>query len=360
MEGNVKIIGSFNHNIIYENYLFLFIYGTSIYLLNTTNKEVEVYEMHEICHFYKGKKKYGFYKNEEDYKGPTKANRDFIKSFRFSSYPENCYCTVNLRFFTHKYNYEKFLMPYSKWRLGVGYIMKNLFSDKVKSATIARKIDIDSFIKSILLCESRNIKTDELYLSFAGKYNTLYSCTSYHYNNYAYYITYNMIQCMGESKSDKNDLLDFFGIQSKEERRRTEDLLDKLKDKNFIYFHDMKEYIENKTDAMKIVIVKSNYPAPIVVREKINFEVYSSDQNKKHFDYIYAEVSCQSDTTIDMAKEQLPPIKKWVIDKLKNHKGFIKYHIPINYLSIYNITLTKDKRLIFCFEIKKEIRDLLA
>lgn len=76
----------------------------------------------------------------------------------------------------------------------------------------------------------------------------------------------------------------------------------------------------------------------------------------------YAKVSIGCATTIkkeDVIKNK-KELDKWVLGHLENYSGFQKHHIPITALALTNLIITKDKRLEYTFEIKKELRQLFV
>lgn len=82
----------------------------------------------------------------------------------------------------------------------------------------------------------------------------------------------------------------------------------------------------------------------------------SENENDKTFDYIYVDACIAYDWNVDKkqyVKDNLKEIKKRVVNHLANHSSFKKFGVPVNFLRITEITLTKDCLLHFIFELKK-------
>lgn len=79
------------------------------------------------------------------------------------------------------------------------------------------------------------------------------------------------------------------------------------------------------------------------------------NKNTKTFDFIYVDVCIISEWETDRKqyiKENMPEIKKRVVTKIEESKQFKRYGIPINFLKLTSITLTRDDVLHFIFELK--------
>lgn len=79
------------------------------------------------------------------------------------------------------------------------------------------------------------------------------------------------------------------------------------------------------------------------------------NKNTKTFDFIYVYVCIIHDWESDRKqyiKENMPEIKKRVIARIEESKHFQRYGIPINFLKLTSITLTRDDVLHFIFELK--------
>lgn len=79
------------------------------------------------------------------------------------------------------------------------------------------------------------------------------------------------------------------------------------------------------------------------------------NKNTKTFDFIYVDVCIISEWETDRKqyiKENMPKIKERVAAKIEGSKNFQRYGIPINFLKITSITLTRDDVLHFIFELK--------
>lgn len=89
--------------------------------------------------------------------------------------------------------------------------------------------------------------------------------------------------------------------------------------------------------------------APSIERE-------TGNKNTNTFDFIYVDVcivkSWESDKK-QYIKTNMPEIKKRVLEKIESSKKFQKYGVPINFLRVTSITLTRDDVLHFIFELKK-------
>ena len=88
---------------------------------------------------------------------------------------------------------------------------------------------------------------------------------------------------------------------------------------------------------------------------KPDFRRTPENTNKKTFDSIF--IQCNINTQIDAIKfinENSNAIKLYVLDYLKEHRGFKKYGVPINILQISSVTYYKQLNILdFIFEIKK-------
>lgn len=79
------------------------------------------------------------------------------------------------------------------------------------------------------------------------------------------------------------------------------------------------------------------------------------NKNTKTFDFIFVDVCIIQNWDSDRKqyiKENMPEIKKRVIAKIEASKQFKRYDIPINFLKLTSITLTRDDILHFIFELK--------
>ena len=89
---------------------------------------------------------------------------------------------------------------------------------------------------------------------------------------------------------------------------------------------------------------------PIIERETDN-------ENKNTFDFIrmyigiLSEEACE-ENRIEYIKQNQPVIVAKAISAIKDSKQFIKYNIPIDYLKLSQMTITKDDQLLFLFELK--------
>lgn len=86
----------------------------------------------------------------------------------------------------------------------------------------------------------------------------------------------------------------------------------------------------------------------------IQREVGNKDTNT--FDFIYVDVciiqSWDSDKK-EYIKSNLHEIQKRVVEKIEKSNRFKRYGVPINFLKVTSITLTRDDVLHFIFELKK-------
>jgi len=80
---------------------------------------------------------------------------------------------------------------------------------------------------------------------------------------------------------------------------------------------------------------------------------------KKYFDYIKISVNCASTVTKEDIVKNKKELDNWVLQKLQNHRSFLKYKTPITLLEVSNIVLTRDKRVEYTFSLKKELVELL-
>lgn len=87
----------------------------------------------------------------------------------------------------------------------------------------------------------------------------------------------------------------------------------------------------------------------------INIQREYGNKNTKTFDFIYVDVCIISEWETDRKqyiKENMPKIKERVVAKIEGSKNFQRYGIPINFLKLTSITLTRDDVLHFIFELK--------
>lgn len=77
------------------------------------------------------------------------------------------------------------------------------------------------------------------------------------------------------------------------------------------------------------------------------------------FDYIKIYVDCSTDITKEDVAKNKKELDRLVLTYLENYRTFRKFNVPITALALSKLVLTKDKRLEYTFEIKKELRELL-
>ena len=79
------------------------------------------------------------------------------------------------------------------------------------------------------------------------------------------------------------------------------------------------------------------------------------NNNKDTFDFIEVDVGVKAyfDNKIQFIREHSKEILKVVIDEIRNHQDFKKYNIPINFLKLTNVTLTRSNYIRYLFELKK-------
>lgn len=92
--------------------------------------------------------------------------------------------------------------------------------------------------------------------------------------------------------------------------------------------------------------------------DKVCIEREPENLNKNTFDFIRIKVYLNKLDSIEgsikeNAKKYLPDITNMILEKIKHNKYFQKYNIPIEFLKISKITLTKDATLEFIFELKE-------
>jgi len=91
--------------------------------------------------------------------------------------------------------------------------------------------------------------------------------------------------------------------------------------------------------------------------QKIQKPVIMTEDNCFQYAKIY--VNCSISVTIEDIKKHKKELDKWALNTLENHSSFKKLQLPITALALGNLVLTRDKRLEYTFEIKKELRELL-
>lgn len=80
------------------------------------------------------------------------------------------------------------------------------------------------------------------------------------------------------------------------------------------------------------------------------------NKNKNTFDFIYVDVCIIHFWETDKRKyikENMPEIKRRVVEKIESSNQFKRYGVPINFLKVTSITLTRDDVLHFIFELKE-------
>lgn len=86
-----------------------------------------------------------------------------------------------------------------------------------------------------------------------------------------------------------------------------------------------------------------------------NIQREYGNKNTATFDFIYVDVciihSWETNKK-EYIKQNMPEIKKRVLEKIENSKRFQKFGIPTNFLKLTSITLTRDDVLHFIFELK--------
>lgn len=86
----------------------------------------------------------------------------------------------------------------------------------------------------------------------------------------------------------------------------------------------------------------------------IEREIGNKDKNT--FDFIYVDVCIIQLWDTDKKeyiKANIQEIKKRVLEKIENSNRFKRYGVPINFLKLTSITLTRDDVLHFIFELKE-------
>lgn len=76
------------------------------------------------------------------------------------------------------------------------------------------------------------------------------------------------------------------------------------------------------------------------------------------FSYAKVIVNCASTITIEDVRTHKTKLDQRVIRTLEKTGEFKKYNLPVTALQVSNLILTRDKRLEYTFDIKKEIRGL--
>lgn len=124
------------------------------------------------------------------------------------------------------------------------------------------------------------------------------------------------------------------------------------------------KHIDQLYDLMDTIYYKEPYIKPEGVSKDIHEHIASyrikydyrkspeSPKNKKIFDFIVAELHMTTDTTLDWIKTNKKELYRYIINDLKNKKGFIKYGIPVEYLKPDTMFFSTDKTLSVTFSLK--------
>lgn len=81
--------------------------------------------------------------------------------------------------------------------------------------------------------------------------------------------------------------------------------------------------------------------------------------NRKYFDYIKIGVDCATSVTKQDVIDNKNYLVDLILEKLQNNIKFRNYGVPVTFLSIATIVLTRDKRVEFTLELKPELRKAL-
>ena len=92
--------------------------------------------------------------------------------------------------------------------------------------------------------------------------------------------------------------------------------------------------------------------------DRISIERETDNFNKNTFDFIRVQVYLNElddikESVKEKVQKNLFDITNMVLDKINNNNYFKKYNVPIEFLKVSKITLTKDLRLEFLFELKE-------
>lgn len=98
-------------------------------------------------------------------------------------------------------------------------------------------------------------------------------------------------------------------------------------------------------------------PAPhtfIVSVKEPKFRRYMDNPNSKTFDLITIEILLRvySENSIELCREHQKELIEAAIQKLEASRTFLRYNVPVNFLKIYEMTLTRDHCVRISFELK--------
>ena len=88
------------------------------------------------------------------------------------------------------------------------------------------------------------------------------------------------------------------------------------------------------------------------------FQRYNGNTNKNTFDTVRIEIILKE--RADMMQQCIKHKKEILdadVDKLKSSKSFRKYGVPINFLKVYDMVLTKDNCIILSLCLKEHKDD---
>lgn len=127
-------------------------------------------------------------------------------------------------------------------------------------------------------------------------------------------------------------------------------------------YNDFLEYVKvfkkRTTEKLNKLSERNNYRGLDRFVTRIDppyFERLPGNNDKNTFDFIKLNIFVINEwpDKKEYLKRNLDEIKKMAVKKLKTSKKFQSFGIPINFLKLTALTLTKDDRLEFVFELKE-------
>ena len=98
---------------------------------------------------------------------------------------------------------------------------------------------------------------------------------------------------------------------------------------------------------------KNNNDFVISVHRPV-FQRYTGNENENTFDNVRLEIILrEQNNMMQQCIEHKKEILDAAVDKLKSSKSFRKYGVPVNFLKVYDMVLTKDNCIILSLCLKE-------